>query len=410
MQHNIFSSKQAITTTVFSWIFMSIIGGVLIVTTYSILSSYWNIEDENNRIEFAKSLTNTLNVRAQGVGVQSATTFNTFPLLANREASFQCIGGEFTRLSLNNDELIYEPLNDYLDKFPIVMAPLDEEVGDNIFLVQENFNFPMAISPLVGIVSTRHIIVINESSQIRDIIGKVLNDKRSYRQLSFEVWDTDEMSENEMKSYLESLNPSSIAFLGFEDSYINSYIENEFSGLNYPVYHIKPNFSLTPSYLNPANDDKIIIGNFSYTYSNSENDFAITNQEAAQSARSFNFYGTNDEISLLMFSLFSTPSNFECAYNSLQSRTEFVYQHAKEKIKIILNDSGNTNSTYCQSSRDSTNLDQFYDLTNISLSEIYANSTHNIFNGNSQTSASTEIKRIEELNLDLRVESCQLIY
>lgn len=411
MRINVFKSKQAITTTVFSWIFMTIIGGILLTTTYSILNSYWTIENENNRIEFAKTLTNTLNVRAQGVGVQSATTFNTFPILANRDVELLCIEGEFTRLNIDNNELIYEPLNQYLDTFPVFMNPLDEEIGQNVFLIQENFNFPMTITPLVGIVSTRHIIVINDSSQVRDIIGRVLNDKRSYRQLSFEIWNNDEISKDEMNTYLQSLNPSSIAFLGFKESFIHPFIEENFFRLNYPVYHIKSNFQKSPSYMNPANSNRIVIGNFSYTYSNKEENFKVTNQESpTQAPKSFNFYGTDNEISIFLFSLFSTPNVFECAYNSIVERTEFTYELAKKKTNIILNDPQETNSTYCRSSRNSENLDRWYNLTNIGLMKIYINRTHNIFNSTLHLNIGTDVENIEKNALDLRVESCQLVY
>ncbi|MFT4244023.1 MAG: hypothetical protein ACMXYB_01045 [Candidatus Woesearchaeota archaeon] len=404
-------SKKGITTTVFSWVFMTIIGGILMISVYSILSTYWTIEQESNNLEFAKTLTNTLNVRAQSLSVSSATVFNTIPLMGNLNANLQCIEGEFTRLSIDNSEIIYEPLNEYLDNFPFVMPPIERELPQNIFLVLENFNFPMSISPLIAVVPRSHIIIINETqSTTNQLFTRVLDTRRSYQQLSFNRWNLENgMSTSEMRSYLQSLNPSSIVFVDFDEDFIHSYISDGFSQERYPVYHIKSEFVKAPSYIDLTNTNRIIQGTFSYTYSNNQDDFRITNQNNANEPELFRFYDMNDEISIFMFSLFSTPSNFECAHNSLIQRSEFTYQLSKNKIQIILENPETTNQTYCQSFQPSSQINIFYENILLNLNQIYSNRTHNLFTGQTPNPPS-KINSIENYQFNLNTQSCQLIY
>lgn len=409
MLKKLFNSNKAITTTVFAWIFMSIIGGIFIMTTYSLLTSYWEFEDENNRIEFSKALTNHLSVEATGIIVQSATTFRTYPLLANKKASLECIGGEFSRLRLDDEELGYGSLNEYLDEYPIVMPPLEEELEQNLYLVKENFNFPMGITPLIGIIPTRHIVVINETSNIKKVIEKLLDEKRSYRQLSFELWNTSDISEDEMSSYLQDLNPSSIALIGFNTSFTHNFIQDKFSSSTFPVFNIKTTFNKLPSYIDSSNEERIVLGNLKYTFSNLEIDHEITNQENSVPPKEFNFYGINDEFSILLFSYFSTPSNFECTYSSIISQTEFVYEHTKKKIDIILNEPEDLNSTYCDSSKQNSILENYYGPANTTLFDMFTSTSQNFLTTNSGD-ISTHIVSLEEKNSELRAESCQLIY
>ena len=403
-------SKKGITTTVFSWVFMTIIGGILMISVYSILSTYWTIEQENNNLEFAKALTNTLNIRAQSLSVSSATVFNTIPLMGNLNANLQCIEGEFTRLSIDNSEIIYEPLNEYLDNFPFVMPPIERELPQNIFLVLENFNFPMSITPVIAIVPRSHIIVINRTQPTTNqLFTRTLDTRRSYQQLSFISWDLEDRNQNEMRTYLQSLNPSSIVFLDFNEDFIENYISTEFSRVRYPVYHIKSEFIKAPSFIDFTNSQRIIQGTFMYTYSNNQEDFSITNQNNPNEPKLFKFYDMNDEISIFMFSLFSTPSNFECAYNSLIQRSEFTYQLSKNKINIILEDPITTNQTYCQSFQPSSQINTLYESIYLSLDQIYSNRTHNLFTQQISDPV-TNINLIENNQFSLNSQSCQLIY
>lgn len=408
--YTILKNNKGVTTTMFSWIFMSIIGGIFIFSTFSILQTYWSVETENNRIEFAKSLTNTLNVRAQSLGVQSATVFNTFPLLANQNARLTCIDGEFTRLVLDGEEIIYEPLNEYLDNFPFIMPPLDNELPSNVFLIQEDFNFPMSISPLVAVVPTRHLIIVNQDSDVNSVVTRVYRTKRSYQQLSFIIWDTNEISPDEMRRRIELLNPSSIAFVEFEENFIHNYINSNFGAFNFPVFHISIDFTRLPSYLDPSNTPRIAWGSLRYTYSNLENDFRVTRQnDPSLSPKSFNFYDMNDEISLLMFSFFSEPHNFECAYNSLAQKTQFKFNLISNKVDLIINNPSETNTTFCQSFQDSSILDNRYSRIQIYISNLM-NSTHNLFDESTPINPQILIEQIEEEHFELRVDSCQLLY
>ncbi|MCH8519487.1 MAG: hypothetical protein LAT82_01905 [Nanoarchaeota archaeon] len=406
-----YSSKKGITTTVFSWVFMTIIGGVLMISIYSILNTYWTIEQENNNLEFAKALTNTLNVRAQSLSVSSATVFNTIPLMGNKDANLQCIGGEFTRLSIDGRELIYEPLNEYLDIYPFIMPPINNELPQNIYLILENFNFPMSISPMIAVVPKSHIIIINQSNgPTYSLFQGILNTRRSYQQLSFITWDLENgLTESEMRTQIDTLNPSSVVFLDFNENFIEEYINTQFSRERIPVYHIKSNFQKMPSTIDLTNTGRIVEGSFSYTYSNHQSDYLITNQLNEDEPKIFRFYDTNDEITIFMFSLFSTPSNFECAYNSLIQRSEFVYELSKNKIEIILQDPISTNETYCQSFLPSSSINNFYQSIYFSIDQLYTNRTHNLFT-TSMSSPYLIIDSIDNNQLNLNSHSCQLIY
>ncbi|MFP4402158.1 MAG: hypothetical protein ACLFPL_02905 [Candidatus Nanoarchaeia archaeon] len=402
-------SRQAISATVFSWVFMTIIGGILILFTYSILQSYWAVETEKNNLEFSKALTNSLEVYAFNPSPQSATVFNTYPIFANKELEFTCVENEFTRLQFENSQLSYGPLNNILDQYPIMMSRLDNELPESVYLIQEDFSFPMSITPLIGVVPTGHIIVINESSQTHDILSSLLNTKRSYRQLSFIIWE-DDLSEEDKISQINSRNPTSISFLGFDNTSATSIIDNYYSSVRFDVFALKYNFQRAPSYYDPLNENRIVLGNLSYIYSNNKRDFEYTNQDNLETPHTFNFAHLNDEISLVTFSMFTPPSIFSCAYLSLQLQTDFAYTLRKNKVQTIINSPNNINTTYCSSFRDSSILKDSYENINMSLHILYENSTHNFFNTLTATQINTNINIIEEAQRDLTNDRCELIY
>ena len=407
--NTIFHSKRGITTTVFSWIFMSIIGGVILISVYSILSGYWAIEQENNNLEFAKALTNTLNVRGQSLSVSSGTIFNTIPLMGNKEARLECIAGEFTRLNIDGRQIIYEPLNEYLDNFAFVMPPIERELPQNIYLILENFNFPMPITPTVAIVPKSHIIIYNQTnSNTNQIFNRILNTRRSFEQLSIYTWNIEEVSTVNMNTFLNSLNPSSVIFVDFEPNFIHQYISQELSNRRTPVYHVQSSFLRSPSYIDLNNNRRIVVGNFRYTYSNQEDDFLITNQDNEQDPIMFNFYDMDDEVSIFLFGLFSTPKNFECAYNSLIQRSEFTYQLSKNKIDIILRDE-NTQESFCDTSEES-NVNEYYMESLIYLDQLFENITHNLFTIQIPHAENliTQLQRVN--SVELNSHRCELIY
>lgn len=409
-----FNSKKAITTTVFSWIFMSIIGGVIMMSVYSILSTYWAIEQENNNIEFAKALTNTLNVRGQSLGISSGTLFSTIQLMGNREINLECIEGEFTRMNLEGTQIIYEPLNEYLDNFAFVMPPLERELPQNIYLILENFNFPMPITPLVAIVPKSHIIIFNETnSQTNQVFNRIINTRTNFRQLSIRAWNlqdgSSDLSEDEMKRYLDSLNPSSVIFVDFNENFIHGFISEKFSTSRIPVFHVKSNFTRSPSYIDITNQEKIIRGEFRYTFSNMAEDFQITNQNNDKEPFKFNFYDTDDEISILIFGLFSTPNNFKCTYSSLIQRSEFKYQLAKNKIDIMLREE-DVRESFCDTENLEVEINESYINARIYLNNIFTNRTHNLFTTQG-VNVENSIIDLRNINVgNLNPHNCQLVY
>lgn len=401
-------NKKAITTTTFSWMFMIIIGGILIMFTYSILQGYWAVEKETQDLEFAKALTHTFHIKAQSLGVQSATVFDTFEILSQKDVELQCISQEFLRFNIDNKDVNYEPLNIYLDSFSIFMPHLVDEETNSLFIIQEDFNFPQAITPLIAIVPKHHIIVVNKSSEMYEIVKKTLSTKKSYKQLSFIIYDelqTPELFLDSLKEY----NPSSIQFVNFDSSflfYLNRYDNNN----EIEISHINIDFQLLPSYLNPSNERKEVSGQIQYTYSNQKKDYSLTNQEnSSKISKSFTFYGVNDETSLILFSLFSSPNTFECSYNNLIKRVGFNYEISKHKISQILQEKNNLNATFCKSNLNSQILQNFYEVLNESFHKLYTNQTHNVFTQNNMNTF-LEISLLEEVHKELKKESCELIY
>ena len=410
-------SKQAIAMTTFSWIFMTIVGGVLIMFTYSILQGYWAIEEENTNLEFTKALTNSLEIKAQSLGVQSATIVDSFPIMSQKNIQMQCIESEFLRLELEGETLNYEPLNEFLDSHSIFMPPLDDEESLGLYLIQEDFNFPMSITAFIGIVPKHHIMILHKNSDIATVVERLVETKKSYKQLSFLIYDETTTDPQSFLDELSTYNPSSITFVNFPNQFIIDSIITRYNTVNYDVYHLEIEFLRTPSYISSSNSNKEVFGTLQYTYSNNENDFYITNQnDNAQPPREFNFFGVNDETSLPLFSLFTSPNVFSCSYDSLIEQTESHYTYSKEKIKLITTSQSGYNplidltSTYCTSSITSQTLIDFYEIILNNLEGLYTNTNTNFFKNGNFVSTMGQIQTIEEAHKELQRNSCELLY
>lgn len=406
-----FSNTSAMATTTFAWIFMTIVGGVLIMFTYSIVQGYWEVEEQSNRLEFSKALTNSLNVIARNALVNNAINSDTFPLLSQKEAYLVCIESEFTRLNLDGREIAYEPLNTYLDTYPVFMPPLNEEEPGDLFIVIEEFNFPMSIIPLVGIIPTHHIVIINQTSVMSNIVKRVEEDQSVYSQFSIFYYD----SSNDFDIYLdeiENYNPSSITFVDFNSSRIPT-IHSRFYQKDFDVYAINVEFvsGLLPSYIQPSNDDGAVLGTLKYVYSNKEENFKITDQTSSpKNPKNFRFVGLDDDLSLVLFSFFSSPSNFDCAFNSLEKAAKLRFEYIQNKIEIIQLDETVLNTTYCDGSKlSSPVLASYYSFIDQSFEDLYLDDEHNFLNYSTSSPIQIAID-IKEENAELRQQSCELVY
>ena len=410
------SSKKAMSTTTFSWIFMTIAGGVLIFFAYSLIQGYWTIEQETQQLEFAKALTNTFHITAQTLGIQSATTVDTFNMFSNKNIELVCIQGEFSRLNINNKEISYEPLNTYLDNFPLFMTYIDNEKPDSMFLIQEDYNFPHSITPLIGIVPAHHIIVINKSNELYNIINTLKKQKKSYNQINFLLYEPTNNPDAFINS-LKDYSPTSIQFVNFNSNFIQSYVISKYSrNKNTLISSITISLDTLPSYIDTSNENKFISGTIEYTYSNNQKDFTITSQEDistfSTSPKSFKFVQIRDEFSLPLFSLFSSPSNFECAHYSILKKMEFDSNFFDLKISNILisQDIEDTlNTTYCDSNLNSKTLGIFYKGMQNAFNSLYEDEENN-FLINPPTQSFNAISIIDELTTKLRSESCEEVY
>ena len=404
------NSKRAMATTTFAWIFMTIVGGVLIMFTYSIIQGYWQVEDQSNRLEFSKALTNSLNVMARNVLSNSAVNSDTFPLLSQKEANLLCLESEFSRLNLDGEIIAYEPLNTYLDNYPVFMPPLEDEEPDSLFILLEEFSYPMSITPLVGIIPTHHVVIINQSSVISNIVNRVQEDKSVYSQFTFIHYDST-LDFNIFLDEVENFNPSSMLFVDFNSSVMVPQIDSRYRNVDFEVYVMNINFLTLPSYITPSNEEGNVLGTFRYIYSNREVDYIITGQESTPiNPKNYRFVGLNDEVSLLLFSFFSSPSNFECAYNSLVKAVKLRYEHILNKIEIVQDSNLILNTTYCEGSRSSSNiLNTHYTTIKQNIENLYTNENQNFLNHTSPN-PSQRVIDIRETNAILRQQSCELVY
>ena len=291
-----------------SWIFMIVVGSFFIIFSYNVIDTYKENEDIKYSLELKQSLRTILNQIGKTTDNDQIKFEYLDSIFQDTKVEILCNNGE-PLLALNDD---LDPNNQFLNNYPTFMTEIEESSVPTTYLAVESFNMPFKITELVAIVSTKNIIILDESLDIADELLEKFA-KGAYRdKIIIETINSNDQNVNLdllVNSIMENKNPSSILLIKPLSSQIS--LPND---LDIPTYDLVIN----------KLENRAYEISYEQYLSNVDN-----------TPKKFGYYDYEDSLSLITMAMFSSPQTFECSYNLLLKKIEPVYNFYIDKLELI---------------------------------------------------------------------------
>ena len=222
-------------------------------------------------------------------------------IFREKELDLSC-ESSFPILSIDG---VLDPNNDFLKNYPTFMTHIQGGKTDDIYLAVESFRMPFKITNLLGIVSKRHKIYLNDTST--DLTEKIIDkfERGSYRGLNIEEFEISNF--DAINDEVEMLNLNSIVLVS------SSEYTNQLDNINLEhAYYIQ----ITEG-----------VGGHNGT-------ITYTNKDGIDSE--FEYLDYDESMSLVTMAMFSTPDVFNCSYNILLNSVGNIYDFYINKTNYLL--------------------------------------------------------------------------
>lgn len=363
-------SKKASITISLSWVFMIIVGTFFIMLAYNVIAKYKANEDIKYEIELKQTLRSIFNNFGRTAGIEE----NSIAPLGNifRDSKVEIICNDGDPLLSINEKL--DSNNNYLQSYPTFMTQIQQGKIEQSYMVIESFRMPFKITTMLGLVSKKNLIVLDNQSIIGQNLFKKFK-RGSYSELNFRLEDFSSTSLNILKEEIKDDNLNSVVFVTDSSNTLPINL-NEINSL---------------SYLIQIDEQSEHYGTITYT--NKQN-----------SRKSFNYIDYDKSLSLQTMAVFSTPETFECSYQILLNSIYSSYSFYINKNQYYYN----YPSLICVNSFSLEEQKYLYDELNTLLTDINSEIKTNKFNNMAQLD--TNIVALSKWHLKLEENSCPYIY
>jgi hypothetical protein len=383
-------NKIANITVSFSWVFMFIVGSIFIIIGYSIISTYQQTEEYKFNLEQKLIISNILSKVGRTLGIEENSLIFTQGLFKDTYLKVQCVEN-FSILNLNGN---LDPNNNFLEEYPTFNLQIKKSSVPSVYFAIGNFKMPFKVSNLLGIVSKKNLLILDENSPITNRYLFLLN-KGSFTDLSYMVldfkndWDLDYF-----KNLVQEKNLFSIVFLTDKENFESYYS-------NYNLLNIR-NFE---NYFLIINEENIISSDNSNLPKSYGNLTYIDNQK---NEISFNFINYDGSFSLPLMAAFSSPEAFECATNNLLNKVKQSYKFYILKADYLYNLSNSDLDVELCSKSLEFGVEEKYKKVYSVLNETYNKINESAFNDKFELF--TLIEELEKSEEDLIKFNCIEVY
>ncbi len=324
---------------------MIIIGTVFILIAYNIVSIYMQNEQAKYDFEVKSTFRGLFNY----VGITTGTEENKLALIEGifkkKEIEIICENG-FAILSINNN---YDTNNNFLSNYPAYSTYIKQGKVDETYLAVENFKLPFKITNLLGIVSKRNLIILDENAQITPRLVKKF-EETSYSNLdNYQIIDLSSYTISEFNSDYKYKNLDSVIILSENPPNMNL-----LGNIKPMAYHIRIE----------ENQEKYA-GNIIYT-------------DKENNKFEFPYIDLDESLSMITMSLFSKPSTYKCSYNIIQQTTLQKIDFYINKTNYLINLTDH--ESICSDSLSQLHQKMKYEPIKDKLIEIRENIKNNNFN------------------------------
>jgi hypothetical protein len=311
MMINFQYNKKGATMTAFSWVFMIIVGGFMLLLAYNLIGKYIEIQDAKYEYELRNGLREAFSSVGQDEGIAENSLVPVSEIFMDKNVEITC-EGSFLFLSVDGNLID----NDYIRSYPMYSNKISSsELSDNVFLAVETFKMPFKITNLVALVSKKNAIIFDKESIVAREIAKKF-ERSSYGNLNYAVEDLDTMSWSRIQDYgYDTVTVVSDRDISSISSIFSGY------GADVNILIIKKN--------------------------NKWGTLQYFDKNRNQVSEEFNYVDFTETMSIPTMAIFSSPQTFACSHEILENSIKDVYDYYSSKADFFINDIYDEGKAYC---------------------------------------------------------------